>query len=199
MLNFTKICVAQEEVDKQGEEARNEIGRIASEKKFGPLTKFLFRLCAFSNAADCANAYIGVIAIGKHWPVCICGYHPSRRKIRTIITEATVLEDLKNIAKRFLIAGTDNEAKRSAHILLEILNTVREELKQPKFLRMRYLNSEVRSDKLPRLMLEIIRAVSDGKISVKRADDALIEIKLRYETVFSEMGINLTSAQAKKK
>ncbi|KKS44052.1 MAG: hypothetical protein UV05_C0013G0009, partial [candidate division CPR1 bacterium GW2011_GWA2_42_17] len=125
--------------------------------------------------------------------------HPSRRKIRTIITEATVLEDLKNIAKRFLIAGTDNEAKRSAHILLEILNTVREELKQPKFLRMRYLDSEVRSDKLPRLMLEIIRAVSDGKISVKRADDALIEIKLRYETVFSEMGINLTSAQAKKK
>src|SRR3989344_15163 len=150
MLNFTKICVAQEEVDKQGEEARNEIGRIASEKKFGPLTKFLFRLCAFSNATDCANAYIGVIAIGKHWPVCICGYHPSRRKIRTIITEETAARDLKNIADRFCVTGQDNETRRSADILLQVLETVRNELKQPKFLRMRYLDSEVRSEKLPK-------------------------------------------------
>ena len=180
-------------------EAQDEIQRVATEKKFGWIMENFFIFFAFSAARKCTKDYINAVNTGETNIPCVCGYHPSRRKIRTIITEATVLEDLKNIAKRFLIAGTDNEAKRSAHILLEILNTVREELKQPKFLRMRYLDSEVRSEKLPKLMLEIIRAVSDGKISVKRADDALIEIKLRYETVFSEMGINLTSAQAKKK
>ena len=76
---------------------------------------------------------------------------------------------------------------------------MREELKQPKFLRVRYIDSAVRSEKLPKLVLDIIMAVSDGKISVKRADDALIEIKGRYQTVFAEMGIISTPAPAKKK
>lgn len=191
--------LAVSEFDVGPYEAQDEIQRVATEKKLNWLPEALFIFFAFSAAKKCTNEYIKTVNAGGTEIACDCGYHPSRSPLKTLIIRETALEDMRNIAKRFSLAGEDNETRRSADILLQVLETVRNELKQPKFLRVRYIDSAVRSEKLSKLVLDIIRAVSDGKISVKRADDALIEIKGRYQTVFAEMGINLTPAQAKKK
>ncbi len=174
-------------------ESDEEIQRFAEAKRIRWwVAEIFFTFLAFSAARKCTKDYINAVNAGGTNVSCSCGYHPSRRKIKTVITEETAANDLRNIADKFCIIGEDNETRRSADILLQVLNTAREELKQPKFLMERYLDSAVRSEKLPKLVSDIIKYVHAGEITAKQADNALIEIKGRYQKVFREMGINPT-------
>ncbi|MDO8664243.1 MAG: hypothetical protein Q7K44_01680 [Candidatus Liptonbacteria bacterium] len=187
--------LAVSEFDVGPYEAQDEIQRVATEKKLNWLPEALFIFFAFSAAKKCTNEYIKTVNAGGTEIACDCGYHPSRSPLKTLIIRETALEDMRNIAKRFSLAGEDNEATRCANILLQVLDTARNELKQPKFLRvqyLKYLNSATLSKELPELALDVIKYVDAGEITVKQADNALIEIKGRYQTVFAEMGINPT-------
>ena len=179
-------------------EAQDEIQRVATEKKLGWIMENFFIFFAFSAARKCEKEYIKAMNVGADIP-CTCGYHPSRRSLKMFITEELAACDLRIIADKFCVAGMDNETTRSAKILLEVLDTACEQLKEPKLLRERYIESVIRSEVLPVLALDVIKYFCAGKINARQADNALIEIKGRYQTVFAEMGINLTSAQAKKK
>lgn len=190
-------------IEEQDKEAREEVRRILKEKKAGFVAGIFLFVIAFFRAAKCTNNYILAADEENTEPacscVCTCGYHPSRREIRNRITEEMAVRDLRIIADKFSIAGTGNETRRSASILLEILDTAREQLKEQKLLRERYIDSMILSEKLPVLALDVIKYFCSGEISAEQADGALIEIKGRYQALFSEMGIIPAQAPAKKK
>lgn len=176
-------------------EASNEIQRFAEAKGIRGVRDFLFTFRAFTAARKCTAKYFKAMDTGETSIGCTCGYHPSRRLVKVRITKETAKNDLKNIADKFGIAGADNETGRATDILLQVLETAREELKQPKFLRMRYLDSAVHSETLPALALDVMKYLRAGEMNVRQADNALIEIKGRYQTLFREMRINPTEAE----
>lgn len=167
-------------------EAGEEIQRFAEAKGIRGARDFLFTFRAFTAARKCTKDYVKAVNTGVTDTPCFCGYHPSRRSLKMLITEETAAEDLKNITNKFGIAGGDNETRR---ILLQVLETARKQLKENKLLRESYIDSAIRSEVLPVLALDVVKYLRAGEMTVKQADNALIEIKGRYETLFREMRI----------
>ncbi len=181
-------------------EADEEIQRFAEEKRIRWwVAEVFFTFMAFSAARKCTAKHLKFADAGGTSSPCLCGYHPSRRLIKVRITKETAKNDLKNIADKFGIAGVDNETGRAADILLQILDTAREQLKEPKLLRESYIDSALRSETFPALALDVMKYLRAGEINAKQTENALIEIKGRYQTLFHEMGIISVQAPANKK
>ena len=172
----------------QLEEAECEITRVLEEKRLGKAAEFIFIIRAFFRARKCTADYIRAVIAGGVSILCSCGYHPSRRKIRTFLKE-TVKDDLESVSGAFYTFGADTEVGRAAKLFLQAFDVLRKVLDRPDVLKISYINSEVAHEMLPESMRDVVRRLCAGEINAEQADNELIELKGHYEALIGEMGI----------
>lgn len=179
----------------QAEEAGKEAQRIVVEKGLGFIASIIFLFRASSSAKKCADGYIDAVMAGGSNIFCTCGYHMSRRKMKTILTREVVMKDLEKIYKRFPTIGGGTEVDRTAKLFLQIFDVLRGRLNKPDAVKKIYADSEKAAEILPKSVCDIVRRLCAGEINMEQADNELVELKGHYQTLIGELGINPAEAE----
>ena len=184
------VAFAFFEIRRQAEEAGDEARRIATEKKLGWFAGLIFLFYAYRDAKRCAEDYIAGVMAGGSNIFCKCGYHLSRRKMRIGLTREVVMKDLEKIYIKFPTIGAGTEADRTAKLLLQGFDVLRERLNRPDLIKSYYVDSERAVRILPKAVREIITRLSVGEINTEQAENELVELKGHYRALIGELGLN---------
>lgn len=171
----------------QAREARNEVNRIAEEKGFKRIDKLILRLLAFLPAWNCSKRYTDAVRVGGHNIPCICGFHPSRREMRKMLTEETVMGELKSILHKFTSIGVGVNVDFAAAIILQLIDTLRQCVYQPELLEMLSDDPDNETGTFSKLASDVVNRFRHGEITAHQANSMLIELKGHYEYFFNKM------------